>query len=91
MAHPSRSDGWGVVPENVIQAETDTLSRELAGYSSPAMANVRVTLAALAYRSLDLEWWRVAQARMADTNEQSREFKPRGNSNDAVRRLAELR
>ena len=85
-------ESWrGVVLENVIQAETYALGEELAGHSSPTMANVRVTLAVLACRSPDWKWLRVAQVRMADTNEQIREFKPRGNNGDEVRRLAESR
>ncbi len=59
------------------------------GRSSPTTASVGETLSVLACRSPDLRWLRVQQPWIANRSETVQAFKPRGDSDDAIRRPSE--
>ncbi len=81
----------GVAPENAILAETDTWSRGPASTFAVASDEYLRSGGFSARESPDLKGTRVLRPRIADTNEPVQALKPRGDSDDANRRLAESR
>ena len=80
-----------VVPENAILAETDTWSRGPAKTFVANSGEDPRNRGFLARESPDLGSTRAIQPRTADTSKQLRGLKPRGDSDDANRRLGESR
>ena len=78
----------GVVPENPIRAEMGVSSGELAYARAANSGEYLRNEGFLARESPDLRGPRVLRSRAADANEPLGEFKPRGDSGDANRRLA---
>ena len=77
-----------VGPENTFRAEMGVSSGEFAYARAANSGEGLRNEGFLARASPNLKGVRVLQPRTADTNEQLRGLKPRGNSDDANRRLA---
>jgi len=81
----------GVLPENSVRVQTDVSGEGLAGLIVTNSGERLRNEGFLTRDSLDSRSMRVLRPRTGDATDPFAELKPRGDSDDAIRRLAESR